>query len=73
MPLSPPVEFGLVPNPQAVPAGTYGVRIAEKATGSVVLTVPQITFESGIFYDLLLLPDASGLSLSPVLIPRPAP
>jgi hypothetical protein len=72
-PLTPPVEFSIVPDPQAIPAGTYGVRIVEKNTGSVVLTVPQITFESGVFYDLLLLPDSSGLSLSPVLVPRPEP
>jgi hypothetical protein len=71
--LSPPVDFGVIPNPQAIQAGTYGVRIVEKDTGSVVLTIPQVTFESGVFYDLLLLPDASGLSLSPVLIPRPTP
>jgi hypothetical protein len=71
--LSPPVDFGVIPDPQAIQAGTYGVRIIERDTGKVVLTVPQITFESGVFYDYLLLPDSSGLSLSPVLMPRPEP
>ena len=71
--LSPPVDFGVIPDPQAIRAGTYGVRIVERSTGKVVLTVPQITFDSGVFYDYLLLPDSSGLSLSPVLIPRPEP
>jgi hypothetical protein len=72
-PLSPGVDFGVIPDPQAVPAGTYAVRIVEKNTGTVVLSVPQVTFESGVFYDLLLLPDASGLSLSPVFMPHGEP
>jgi hypothetical protein len=63
----------VVPDPQAIPAGTYAVQIVEKDTGTVVLTVPPVTFESGVFYDLLLLPDSSGLSLSPVLVPHGEP
>jgi predicted small lipoprotein YifL len=72
-PLSSGADFGVVPDPQAIPAGTYAVRIVEKNTGTVVLTVPPVTFESGVFYDLLLLPDSSGLSLSPVLVPHGEP
>jgi hypothetical protein len=52
-----------------IPAGTYDVRILENETAILVLMVEDATFEPGVFYDMIILPDASGLSVDPVLIP----
>jgi hypothetical protein len=68
IPLSSTAEFGLPSNPQDFPAGTYTVRILESGSTVVVMTLSSMTFEPGVLYDLLLPPDASGLSLNPVLI-----
>jgi hypothetical protein len=42
-------------NAYEVVAGTYTVRM-EHDTSLLVLSVPEMTFEAGVSYDLLLLP-----------------
>jgi hypothetical protein len=66
--LSAVAELGLPTDPQIIPAGTYDVLVRESASGILVQTLSQATFESGIFYDLIILPDASGLGVRLVLV-----
>ena len=73
IPLAEPAQFGQPTNAYEFVAGTYTVRILEHDTSLLVLSVPEMTFEAGVAYDLLLLPDASGLSLNPVLIAHTTP
>jgi hypothetical protein len=67
--LSEVAQFGFPTEPMVIPAGTYDVRILENETAILVLMVEDATFEPGVFYDMIILPDASGLSVDPVLIP----
>jgi len=69
--MSEPATIGQPTNPFLVVAGTYRVHIFERTTDIVVLTVPEMRFDAGVFYDLILLPDETGLSLNPVLIAQP--
>jgi hypothetical protein len=73
IPLADPAQYGQPTNPYEFPAGTYTVQILEHDSSLLVLTVPEMTFEPDTAYDLLLLPDASGLSLNPVLIGHGGP
>lgn len=62
-------RLGIPTNLDIIPAGVYDIRIREIDTGILVLTVPDVIFESRGTYDLVILPDASGLSIIPLLIP----
>lgn len=66
--MSDPAPFGLPTAPQAVPAGTYDVQIIESQTAILVHTIRGATFESGASYDLVILPDASGLNVNTLLV-----
>jgi hypothetical protein len=67
-PLSDTVDFGETNEPRVILARASAVRVLDATTDQVLVSIPAITFESKGFYDLLLLPDASGLGLVPVLI-----
>ncbi|HEX3050103.1 MAG TPA: DUF4397 domain-containing protein [Aggregatilineaceae bacterium] len=69
--LSEPATIGRPTNPVLVVPGTYRVHVYERTTDILVLTVPEMRFDAGVFYDLILLPDETGLSLNPVLIAQP--
>jgi hypothetical protein len=66
--LSDTVDFGETNEPRVILARASAVRVLDATTDQVLVSIPAITFESKGFYDLLLLPDASGLGLVPVLI-----
>jgi hypothetical protein len=68
--LGPAARFGQPTDPDFVLPGTYEVRIAREDTEAIVVTVPQVTFEAGVAYDLLLLPDSGGLSARLVTFAR---
>jgi hypothetical protein len=68
-PLGSQARFGTPTDPQVIPAGTYDVLVREVESGTLVLSIPDVPFESRGIYDLLLLPDPSGLSVIPVLVP----
>lgn len=65
------VEYGRPIEPQVILAQTYTLRIQESDTGEVLLDIPDVVFDELTTYDLLLLPDASGLGINPVLIALP--
>lgn len=67
-PLTDTLSFGQMNEPLVLLARTANVRVLDAGTGDVLLSIPDVTFESRVFYDLLLLPDVSGLSLAPVLV-----
>lgn len=69
--LSSPVSFGQINDPQVIPAGTYDMRVLELNTNTLAMTISDAVIESRTFYDLLLLPDPSGLGIAPLLVPRP--
>ena len=66
--MSEPASFGLATAPQSVPAGTYDVRIIESQTAILVNTLRSVTFDDGASYDLVILPDASGLNVNALLV-----
>ncbi len=66
--IGPSAEFGQPTDPFMMPSGTYNVLVLESVTGQLVAMIPDMPLESRTSYDLLLLPDASGQSLTPILI-----
>jgi hypothetical protein len=65
------VEFGRPQDPSVILAGTYPLRIQEADSGTLLLDIPDVTFDELTTYDLLLLSDASGLRVTPVLLALP--
>ncbi|MBN2306117.1 MAG: DUF4397 domain-containing protein [Anaerolineae bacterium] len=61
-------RFGVPSDTVIISAGTYTILIEESDSGILALAVPDVIFESRGVYDLLLLPDSSGLSLIPILV-----
>ncbi|MBN1680449.1 MAG: DUF4397 domain-containing protein [Anaerolineae bacterium] len=50
--------------------GTYTVYILNDITFSTLHTVPNVTFQEGVFYDILIQPDANGVGLDMVIVPH---
>ncbi|MBN1202463.1 MAG: DUF4397 domain-containing protein [Anaerolineae bacterium] len=71
--LGQPAVYGQPTEPQNIYAGTYELRIVDKDAGFLIVAVPANTFAAGVFYDLLILPDASGLSVRLELVAHPTP
>jgi hypothetical protein len=69
-PISESIGFGLASEAQDLPAGTYDLQILDHDSQIAVVTMPGVTFERGVFYELLVLPDASGQGVHPVVIPH---
>lgn len=69
-PLSEAIPFGVPSEAKDFAPGTYELRFVDNDTQNPVFSMPDTTFEQGVFYDLLILPDSSGLGINPVLIPH---
>jgi len=63
-----PVPFGWATAQRSVPAGSYPVRVVESQSSILVHTIRDATFEDGVSYDLVILPDASGLNVNTLLV-----
>lgn len=66
--ISAPVPFGQATTQQSVPAGSYPVGVIESQSSILVHTIRDATFEDGASYDLVILPDASGLNVNTLLV-----
>lgn len=63
-------RYGEPTTAEPVLAGTYRMHVLNAGTNFRIYTDPLVTLKAGVFYDLLILPDATGLSLQLVPIPR---
>ena len=63
-------RYGEPTSAEPVAAGTYRMHVLNASTSFRIYTDPLVTLKAGKFYDLLILPDATGLSIQLVLIPR---
>ena len=70
IPLVDPFSFGEPSDPYVLLAGTYDIHVQEANTEILVMTMPDTTIMGNSFYDLIILPDASGLSVEPFFILR---
>lgn len=66
--ISPPVDYSVPTDPEMLPSGTYDLLVLDAETTDLILSIPEVALDSRGSYDLLLLPDASGQSLTPILI-----
>ena len=66
--ISPPADYSVPTDPEMIPSGTYDLLVVDAETTDLILSIPEVTLESRGSYDLLLLPDASGQTLTPILI-----
>lgn len=62
-----PVDAGAIGEPQTIEAGTYDAQLREANT-DILQTTIDLRAESGQTYDLILLPDASALGITPIVI-----
>ncbi|WP_162909924.1 DUF4397 domain-containing protein [Aggregatilinea lenta] len=63
-------RYGEPTTAETVATGTYRVHVLTADTNFRIYTEPLLTLQRDTFYDMLILPDATGLSIQIVLIPR---